>query len=213
MNYVPGCVSLLFGILFWQSLVCLCAGGMLYFLCRIDDALAVCNKARLCRAWLFFGLLTGVGIGNCLRGNGMSEGLAYGCLAVYLILCSVMDTLLEMVCDFFHYIGVFGGGLLLVLENPSPQHMWALIFFVGVQGILFFRMYGPADVAVFVVCAMYLTAKGGGMLEYVMHMGITFLFLGVVQGLRGNINAKGNLKRPVALIPYITVGFFVIFRG
>ena len=45
---------------------------------------------------------------------------------------------------------------------------------------------------------------------YLLHMGLTFSILGVVQLFRGNISRRGNLKEPVALVPYVAVSFFVI---
>lgn len=40
---------------------------------------------------------------------------------------------------------------------------------------------------------------------------VSFGILGMVQLLRHNINAKGNLKKPVPFIPYIALAFLLLW--
>ena len=80
---------------------------------------------------------------------------------------------------------------------------WELMCFAALQLILFRRMYGGADCLAFTMCAAYTTAHGGGLLEALCVMLDTFLLLFPVQLFKRNINRQGNLKEPVALIPYI----------
>lgn len=175
-----------------------------------DVDLACVGMERIRKLWLLYSLAAGMAFLPRLSGKDTVVWWIYGILAVYLIVCSVMDTVLEMVCDFFHYIGLLGGWIFLIHSVPAPAQMGSLLLFVGIQWVIFRKMYGPADMVAFVICAMYLTAEGRTLQSYLMHMAVTFLLLGVVQGYKRNISSKGDLKCPVALLPYITVGFFVI---
>lgn len=194
----------------WFGIV---AGSSGLLLCQLhywDEDLCKVNILQIYKLWLIYCLATGVVFVPHINAGTNMMRVAYGLLAVYLIVCSVMDTVLELVSDFLHYIGLLGGCLLLVSRQPIADVIVALILFTGIQWLLFRKMYGPADVAAFIVCAVYLAAEGRGMESYLVHMAITFLVLGIVQGIKGNVALKGNLKHPVALFPYITVGFFII---
>ena len=205
MNCEPVCASLL-----WFGTGLLFTGGCLGLLYFVDEDLGRSKPDRLRRVWAVAWAVVSLMLWRYGVGQGAVAGLAYGCLAVYLVLCSVMDYFLKMVCDFFHYIGLLGGGLLLLYSPPSLEAVWSLLCFVLIQKVLFMKMYGPADGVAFVICAMYLTARGNTLEDFLMHMASTFVLLGVVQGYKRNISANGNLKHPVALLPYITAGFFVI---
>jgi len=141
----------------------------------------------------------------------MPRAWMYGVLAAYLVTASITDIQTQAVHDFLHLAGCVGGGILLVWNRPG----WALLgeaaFFIAIQMLLFRRMYGIADCLAFSVCTLYMAASGKGMMAYVLHMGATFLLLAAVQAGRGNINWRGNLKEPVAMIPYIagTVWIFI----
>ena len=105
--------------------------------------------------------------------------------------------------------------LLLLCLNGLNGRMPAtvlteLAFFCMLQLFAFSGMYGRADCYAFCVCALAETACGLGLLEYLYHMLLSFCLLAVVQLLRRNINAKGNLKCPVAFIPYISVAFALV---
>lgn len=205
MNYGHVCANVV-----WIGMV---AGGSGILLCRLhylDEDLCKVNIRQIYRLWLIYSLASSVVFLPHISAGTKVMRVAYGLLAGYFILCSVMDTVLELVCDFFHYIGLLGGCLLLVSSRPVPGIIVALFLFVGLQWILFRKMYGAADVAAFMICAVYLAAEGRSMEGYLIHMAVTFLLLGVVQVGKGNVSGKGNLKRPVALFPYITVGFFII---
>lgn len=183
---------------------------LLHLLHRADEDFAKGDIRSIRRLWLVYSLAAGVTFLPHVKGGSPMVWVAYGLLAVYLILSAVMDSVLEMVCDFFHYIGVVGGFWLLLYYRPEAGPLWELLMFVGIQWFVFRKMYGPADVAAFVLCAMYLVAEGRSLLGLLVHMAVTFLLLGVVQGLQRNIEPGGNLKRPVALFPYITLAFFLI---
>lgn len=102
-------------------------------------------------------------------------------------------------------------GLLLLHWEAFLQAAGDLVFFALVQFFLFSRLYGRADCHAFQVCSMILAAYGGGVKSYLLHMLFTILALGLVQLCKKNINKKGDLKEPVALIPYMMPVFFGIW--
>ncbi len=85
--------------------------------------------------------------------------------------------------------------------------LWELSVFLILQLIFFCHMYGKADCYAFCVCAMAEASLGMGLKEYLVHMLFAVSFLFYVQLVRHNIAADGNLKTPVAFLPYITVSF------
>ncbi len=86
-----------------------------------------------------------------------------------------------------------------------------LFCFVLLQEAFFCRFYGRGDAHAFSACAGMLWAFGAGLYTYLWMMLYALFCLGVHQAFRRNIAAKGNLKEPVAFLPYITVGFWVSF--
>ncbi len=91
------------------------------------------------------------------------------------------------------------------LQNTLPE----LLFFCVLQEFLFCRWYGRADCHAFVICALVSWRNGMGMKDCLVQMLIAFGILAVMQFGRQNINRKGNLKEPVAFLPYITVSFWI----
>lgn len=90
------------------------------------------------------------------------------------------------------------------------QKLMPLFFYIVLQEFFFCRFYGRADCHAFAICALVEASLGMGAMEYLLHMLLAFVCLAVVQLLRGNIHPKGNLKRPVAFLPYITFSFWVL---
>lgn len=90
---------------------------------------------------------------------------------------------------------------------------WPPLFFGVLQQLFFCKFYGRADCHAFSCCGFYLWLQGEGLSTYLLQMLLALGLLGVVQLLRRNINSRGNLKRPVAFMPYITISFctFVLF--
>lgn len=85
-----------------------------------------------------------------------------------------------------------------------PERYFAgLLLYVFLQEALFAKFYGRADCHGFVVAGVFHYCLGGTFRDCIVHMGITFLELLVVQLCKGNVNCKGNLKRPVPLLPYM----------
>lgn len=132
-------------------------------------------------------------------------------LGIYLLVCTVTDTLLCQVYDMMQYLGVLGGIIWLLTQKPEPRIGYSLIFFALLQYIVLIHMYGKADGMGYCICSLYLAGAGMDIEGYLYHMIISFCLLAVVQGFRGNISRKGNLKRAVPLYPYICVGFITMW--
>lgn len=143
---------------------------------------------------------------------GVGGKLACGGLAAYLLLASVMDLQICMVYDFLSVFGFIGGVWVLWRIQPRKEQLIALFFFWILQYFFFMKMYGKADGIAFCICALFESCYGVGMLTYLLHMLAAYCVLGVIQGLKHNINKQGNLKQPVPFLPYITgtVWFFLL---
>ena len=179
---------------------------------------------------LLYSLMAGSYIEVFLKHWDWYGQLACGVLGAYLLVASIQDMQSCQVYDFLHLLAAPVGLLLLLMapaeaagagiqaqttnEMLSAQaggKILSLLVFAAIQFGIFMRMYGAADGIVFLVCAIYESRFGEGLLTYLLHMGASFLVLGVVQGFRKNINSRGNLKEPVPFVPYITatVWFFL----
>lgn len=136
---------------------------------------------------------------------------SYGVFASYLLVATIADIQTYEVYDFLHVIGASTGIIILIKQGIVFSHWQGLLVFVAMQVFIFGRLYGLADCMGFCVCAIYICIRNPSTLMYLFHMALAFCILGVVQGARGNINKKGNLKEPVAFFPYITfsVWFFL----
>ena len=137
------------------------------------------------------------------------QGLLYGILAAYLVTASITDRQTKMVHDFLHLAGGLAGVALLIYRWPGQEVFREAVIFIGLQMLLFRKLYGTADCLVFSVCALYLAADGKDLMTYLLHMSAAFLLLAVVQAFCKNINRKGNLKEPVALVPYIAATLWI----
>lgn len=140
-----------------------------------------------------------------LRIHYLPKALLYGVLVAYLITASITDYQTQLVHDFLHIIGAVAGLTLIVSQQPEWLVIKGLLWFVGIQLLIFKRMYGTADCFTFIVCAIFIACSNHGLLTYLWHMGATLVLLTIIQGFCRNINRKGNLKVPVALVPYIAV--------
>ena len=87
--------------------------------------------------------------------------------------------------------------------------IWSVVIFILMQEVFFGRLYGRGDCHGFCVCAMAAYGLGGIFADYVKHMAVVFTLLTGVQLIRRNVTVTGKLKRPVPLMPYMTVGFWL----
>lgn len=205
MNYVPDFVNLL-----WELGIFVLSGGILYGTIQADKELSECNQGRLWQIWFIACIVAELGFFVYVVEAEPIHKVCLLVLAVYLVVCSVMDSMLCMVNDFMQYIGIVGGSIWVLYFLPEPRIGSSLLVYALVQYVLFRKMYGSGDVMAFQICALYLAGRGKDIECYLYHMAICYLVLAVVQGIKGNITVKGELKKPVPLYPYIAVGFLLI---
>lgn len=94
--------------------------------------------------------------------------------------------------------------------SEGRKGLLQLLLFMTLQQLLFSRFYGRADCHAFSCCAAYLWIWNRGIYSYLFHMLCALGLLALMQGIKGNISASGNLKTPVAFIPYIAAAYFPI---
>ncbi len=205
MSFGLGC-----GRIFFWMLTVTGTGGVLYLLFCLDKDFRSCQVKKIVLSMISL-CLSGI----CLLPDWIYEEppiiqICYTGMLVYLITCAVMDIQLKMVCDFLHYAGLLCVIAVMYATMADRGCGWSVILFAIIQKVVFSQMYGAADVAMYMVCAAFLGVQGRGMEVYLIHMLVTFGLLGTVQGLKKNIAGNGNLKSPVALIPYVVISFFLI---
>lgn len=205
MSYAPDFVSIL-----WVPGIFVLSGGILHATIQIDEDMKDCNRKQLWKAWFVSCIVATLGFGVCMWEEEPVARVCLLVLAVYLVVCSVMDSMLCMVNDFMQYIGIAGGGALLLYQMPRPEIGISLLLFALIQYGLFRKMYGSGDVMGFLICALYLAARSKDIEGYLFHMAACYLLLAVVQGVKGNITKKGQLASPVPLYPYISTSFLLI---
>ncbi len=137
------------------------------------------------------------------------EMFSYGILVAYLLVTVYTDCEIKKVHDLMAYVAAIAGFLLLLFTSETRGSLAELGIFLVLQKLLFARLIGEADCIAFGICAMYMTATGGGIMRYLFHMLLTVVICGIVQLFKRNINNKGNMKQPVAFTPYIAVAAFV----
>lgn len=140
-------------------------------------------------------------LGSDLQYSAVLLSVFAGCL----VAACVMDMESCMIYNYVWWVGGIVGVLFLILG--TGENLWQLGIFVMLQELFFCGMYGRADCHAFAVCAMVEAAFGMNMQAYLMQMLLAFGVLTVVQGMRRNIGRDGNLKQPVAFLPYIAVSF------
>lgn len=201
MSCVPG-----FDELMWVLGLFVFSAAFLYGLLCVDNQLQLCDKERIWMLWLAACLAAAPGFYICVEKMRTFPKFCFLALAIYLVVSSVTDILLCQVHDVLQYFGAMNGVALLLYRMPEPKMGVSLVVFTLIQYFLFLKMYGGADGMAFLICALYLASLGKGLESYLFHMALCYLLLAVVQGLRKNINKQGNLKEPVALLPYIGSG-------
>ncbi len=146
-----------------------------------------------------------------------ADGILLSIVAGCLLFACLTDSKNYEVFQFTWWIGGAAGGILLC-RSVTMYRTWvwnkecllSLAIYIFLQEMLFAKMYGRADCHAFVVCAVVECAFGMKLREYLWQMLFAFGGLAVVQAFRHNINRKGNLKEPVAFLPYVTFSFWTI---
>lgn len=127
--------------------------------------------------------------------------LLYGCIT---------DIKSRMVYNFTWWTGGLAAGVLLwrSLEAGQPAAvLWQLSVYMILQLALFSRLYGRADCYAFCVCAVAEASFGMRLADHLMLMLTALILLFPVQLWRRNIGKDGNLRQPVAFLPYIMSAF------
>lgn len=115
----------------------------------------------------------------------------------------------QMVRRWLWWVAGGAGIVTLLLRRGAAPGAWSELACYGViQFLLFSKMYGKADCHAFLCCGIMMSAYGGGMKDFLWHMLITFSYLGIIQIGKRNVTTKGNLRQPVALIPYVVPAYF-----
>ena len=194
-----GVISLEIGVL---------ADICLRMIIREDSGHCIIVDKMLYQKIMLYSLVTGIWIERILVHWNWYGQLACGVLASYLLVASIQDIQSREVYDFLH-VTALPAGLVFVVTEPSDEKLISLVVFVAVQMGIFMRMYGAGDGLAFLVCAVFESRFGRGMLTYLLHMGTAYILLGIVQGFKHNFNKRGNLRKPVPFLPYITVSVWL----
>ncbi len=130
-------------------------------------------------------------------------------IIVCLLLACVTDCRTLRVYNVIWWISGVAAAVLMARSDTWRMVLPDLCFFCLVQLKLFSRMYGKADCYAFCVCAAAGASRGFGCMEYLLHMALAFGILAAVQLCRRNLDRRGNLRQPVAFLPYITIAFLL----
>lgn len=207
MNYIPDLGSFIWflGLLGGSALI-------LYGLPHIDQEWKLCDREWFWMLWLVACLAGSVGFWGLVAYAGPLYKACLLNLAIYLVVCFVMDSMLCKVNNFMQYFGILGGIICALYNQPEPEVGFSLIFFALIQYVVFLKMYGGADGMSFLICALYLAGMGKGIESYLFHMLLCYVLLAVVQAIQGNITKEGKLVEPVPLLPYISLSFLIMVQ-
>lgn len=139
----------------------------------------------------------------------MTAGL-WGILWCSLLYGCATDLKSRKVYNFTWWFGGLAAGGLLwesLYTGQRTASLWHLIVYMALQMGFFSHMYGRADCYAFCVCAIAEASLGRGFSDHLVLMLLALCLLFPVQLLRRNIAKDGNLKQPVAFLPYIVLAF------
>ncbi len=176
----------------------------------VDRVWMECNRNWFWFLWGFTALFTGMGLYELANNVEAAEFVGLVILAIYLITCTVMDSMLCLVNDVVQLMGLAGAILFVLVKPIQPVVGVSLILFAILQKMVFLRFYGGADGMTFLICSLFWAGLGKEIDCYLMHMIISYVLLLIVQVLSGNVSIKGKLKEPVAMVPYIVLSFLFL---
>lgn len=167
-------------------------------ICRLEPFYKKCLRVAAAPATIY--LVIAAAFINGKMGD-VIYGSIYFATIIFTALCDFFTT--EVYDWSWGFAGMAGIGI-LVYRGTAREVFFQLFVFIALQALLFRKFYGGADCMAFSVSAIYLAcSREKGIYDYLVVMLLTFAVLAVVQLIKNNINRKGNLKKPVALIPYI----------
>ncbi len=208
MSYIPDC-----GNWIWVLGVICCSGAVLYAFVWVDEDWKNCDREWLWSVWTVVVVIGCLGFQGRVQNATHLEKVCWMGMAVYLIVGTVMDCILCQVNDVLQYLGVLGGCVFLWCREAQPTIGLSLLLFVLIQHFLFRKLYGGADTMAFLICSLFLAGLGGETEQYLWHMTLSYIFMGVVQVFSGNITKQGRLREPVPMVPYIAFGFLLLIQG
>lgn len=127
-----------------------------------------------------------------------------------LVLAAWIDHYVQSIPDMIYIPGFVSGTAWLILQRPSAEVISSWLIFVGLQAVIFRRLYGGSDCIAYSLCALYLAGTGGVLLDDLLFMLLTVGIEAVVQIAHHNLDFRhGRLIRPVALIPYMAVSMLL----
>lgn len=189
-------------IVFWMT-VCAIWVVCLWMVKKCDTSHWLLSRRELVQ-WSSISMVNALLIEKIMEST--EDGIKLSILAGCLLFACMTDVRMYEVYQFVWWIG----GVLGILCLPgNGGTIGELLIYCLLQELFFCRFYGRADCHAFVVCALMQFGRGMGLREYLTHMLFAFCGLAVIQFGRKNINGKGNLKKPVSFLPYITVSFWV----
>lgn len=129
---------------------------------------------------------------------------------ILLFAAALTDLIFREVYDLIWIVGILIS-YVIYATNPDvmPENVLCLVFYIAVQEFLMGKVYGRADCHAFCTCGFFLICAGQSVEVCIFHFGISFILLTVIQFMGKNIGSRGRLKKKVAMIPYIAVGFWI----
>lgn len=136
----------------------------------------------------------------------VSEIVFNGCV----IYACISDWRTKSVYRFVWWVAKVCATAQMIFIGTGGYLLAECILFILIQELIFRKLYGASDVHAFEAFAWMLCSKGYGIRYDLYHMYLSFLLLTIIQLLRKNMNSKGNLYKPVAFIPYISMGYYIL---
>lgn len=134
--------------------------------------------------------------------------LLWGVIILCYLFASYTDLRTYLVYNFTWMIAALAAVGLCILQRNRLGSLVDLGCFMLLQFKFFGKTFGKADMYAFLVGAICITSMGGGLKEDLQFMLLAYVGLGIVQLLKHNVGRNGNLKKPVAFLPYITLALF-----
>ncbi len=129
-----------------------------------------------------------------------------------LFTAALMDVFKQEVYDILWMIFVPLCTVLLIVRGEAtlPVFISLMIYYI-IQEVIMARVYGRADCHALWCCGLLFSAFGAELEVYAVHVAVTFVLICVVQLIKKNIGPSLKLKKKIAMIPYILVGFWLVF--
>ncbi len=187
----------------------------IYVVGRFDKPLPLRRGPRL---WILSGAAAEAACIVCLFFcRPVGEKLLWAVIGGCLLFACVTDRLLCQVYNFTWWIflaavpALFWRRADVLAEDGllSFEALGGLLLFIGLQLLLQAHIYGRADAYAFCSCALAEAAFGLSAAGFLVHMLIAYALLFAVQLCRRNMDRRGNLRKPVPFLPYITAAFWM----